>query len=351
MTGKEIARIAVAIAFAVAVIVQATAARGDGVRAEPLGWQYEDFSDNVNLTFSPASPTPMEPVVIKAVSKNPQVHIQVAYAYLTVQLLNSGPVTTGLTFSRVNETVMTCTLSAYPNGTLVRFYVNVLDFFNTPAISGNNSYTVMGQDRPGGWMHSEFEKNLNLTWSPYVPNATEPTTVTIVSKEGVAIYGAYLYLTYEVKPGQPQSGGYPFVRLNQTAMGCEVPGYPMGTAVRFWVSAWDKYNNLSISSYYNYTVLKEEDYTNHEFVPFDGLAVVGGMVAFAAVGSFAYLRVLGTERRRRAKGTQYGKSEGAKPDAEAAAAPDQEKGQEKPKPTASDDAKGGRPKPSKGGAK
>jgi hypothetical protein len=132
--------------------------------------------------------------------------------------------------------------------------------------------------------------------------------VTIRSKDGVVIYGAYLYLTYEVKAGQPQSGGYPFILVNQTSMACEIPGYPMGTSVRFWVSAWDKYNNLTISAYYNYTVPREEDYTSHEFVPMDGFSIVGGLAAFAAVGSAAYLRVLNQERKRRDKGTKYGKT-------------------------------------------
>ena len=241
----------VAVVLLALIVVQAIPAGGETRADERLGWQAETFQDNVNLTFSPRSPTPMEPVVIRAQSRNPLDHVQVAYAYMTIQLPNSGPVTTGLTFSRINETVMTCTLSAYPNGTLVRFYVNVLDFYNTPAISGNYTYTVAGQDRPGGWVHSEFSKNLNITWAPNVPNATEPSKVTIRSKDGVGIYGAYLYLTYEVNVGQPQSGGYPFVRINQTAMSCDIPGYPMGTGVRFWVSAWDKYNNLTISGYYN----------------------------------------------------------------------------------------------------
>jgi hypothetical protein len=324
-----------AIALAAATLAQAAPA-AEETRADSLGWQYEDFADNVNLTFAPAAPTPMEPVVIRAQSRNPLVHIQVAYAYMTVQLVNSGPVTTGLTFSRYNETVMTCTLSAYPNGTLVRFYVNVLDYYNTPAISGNCSYTVMGQDRPGGWIHSEFSKNLNVTCAPNPPNASQPAKVTITSKDSVLIYGAYLYVTYETVVGQPQSGGFPFNRVNQTSMYCDIPGYPMGTAVRFWVSAWDKYNNLTISGYYNYTVPREEDYTSHDFVEFDGLGAVGGLAAFAAVGSWAFLRVLGSERERREKGTKYGKSgqDGSLTPSDAAAAesgPGKEKGGAPPK--------------------
>jgi len=302
---KLLATLAIAVALSTLVQVSPAAAQAP---SDSLGWQYEDFADNVNLTFGPAAPTPMEPVVIRAQSKNPQVHIQVAYAYMTVQLVNSGPVTTGLTFSRYNETVMTCTLSAYPNGTLVRFYVNVLDYYNTPAVSGNYSYTVMGQDRPGGWVHSEFAKNINVTVAPNPPNASQPAKVTITSKDNVTIYGAYLYVTYEVKVGQPQSGGFPFNRINASAMYCDVPGYPMGTEVRYWVSAWDKYNNLTISGYYNYTVPREEDYTSHEFAEFDGIAVVGGLIAFAAVGGWAFLRVLGTEKGRRDKGTSYGKA-------------------------------------------
>jgi hypothetical protein len=272
---------------------------------ERIGWQFEDFDDNVNLTYAPKTPTPQEPVVVRIESRNPKVFMQVAYAYITVQLPGSGPVTTGLTFSRYNETVMTATFSAYPNNTVVKFYLNVLDYFNVPAQSGNYSYIVQGQDKPGGWLHAAFLDNVNVTWRPMVPNATEPARVTITSRDGVTVYGAYLYVTYEVKVGQPQSGGFPFLRTNNTAMWCDIPGYPMGTSVRFWVSAWDKYNNLTISPYYNYTIPREEDYSNHEFADFDGLAVVGGLMAFAIAGGVAYWRVLEAERRRREKGTKY----------------------------------------------
>jgi hypothetical protein len=243
---------------------------------------------------------------------------------------------------------MTCTLSAYPNGTLVQFYVNVLDYYNTPAISGNYTYTVMGQDRPGGWVHSEFSKNLNSTIAPNPPNASQPAKVTITSKDNVTVYGAYLYVTYEAVIGQPQSGGFPFNRINSTAMYCDIPGYPMGTEVRYWISAWDKYNNLTISSYYNYTVPREEDYTSHEFVAFDGIAVVGGLVAFAAVGAWAFLRVLGEEQKRRDKGTKYGSQSAA--EAKAAlkalgscdiepAKPSEETAAQKPKADVSDSNK------------
>ncbi|MBI5000206.1 MAG: hypothetical protein HZB92_01570 [Euryarchaeota archaeon] len=301
-----------AILLALTMLLPAMAMAGQRAEAaDYIGWQEETFERNVKLDYGPKSPTPTEPVVVSIESLDSRVFIQVAYLYLTIKLVEGRTVTTGLSFSRVNATAMTCTLSSYANGTVVTFYVNVLDYYNVPLISQNYTYSVYGSDRPGGWLHSEFQRNVLLNMSSISPNATEQVHVTIDSIENNTVYGANLYIVFEAEPGKPQSGGFPFRVVNATAMEVDIPGYPGGTKVSFWVAAWDKYNNLTVSPYYNYTVQEAQNYTAHDFVPSMDLWAFPGLAGVVVLGVISYAVMSRKEKRRRERGDDYMKG-GAK---------------------------------------
>ena len=42
-------------------------------------------------------------------------------------------------------------------------------------------------------------------------------------------------------------------------------GYPAGTNVTFWVQVWDQYNDVLVSTEYNYAVLGVKEYTDFPF--------------------------------------------------------------------------------------
>jgi hypothetical protein len=297
-------RRAFVVAFAVLLVAQAAVAAG-ATRAEGLGWQYELFTDNVTLTYSPTNPTPADTVVIRIESNNPSVPIYSVTTLLTYQIPGMPASTSGLPFFPVNSTVQEgrLSLSAFANNTVVTFRVMVYDVKYSYIVSDNYTFTVIGSARSGGWRHSLFEDNLDMTWSPQSPNATESVKVTINSRDGIGIYGAYVYVTYN-----NVSGGYPMQVVNATCMECSLPGYSKGTMVEFWVTAWDKYTNITTSTPRNFTVITGEDRMSHDFVEFDAISAMAGLMAFSAVGGAAFLRVLASERARRRKATQYGRS-------------------------------------------
>jgi hypothetical protein len=98
-------------------------------------------------------------------------------------------------------------------------------------------------------------------------NATEEVMITLVSINNISIKGANLYITYENTDGKIQSGGYNFTKINSnsTQMRQNIPGYPAGTNITFWVTAWDQYNAVMTSKIYNYSVMSIAEYTDFPF--------------------------------------------------------------------------------------
>lgn len=229
----------------------------DGAGQEIVGWQHNNFEDNVILDYSPVSPKPTDPIVITVESREPDVPIQIAYAELTITFPGGEMTTGGRTFQRINETAMRTSIGPYQyNGTVVSFFVNVLDYNNVPMLSQDVELVVLGEERFGGWVHDTFDENILMTRDPLLPNATEPMTVTVWSKEGVPIEGGNLYFLYTPSNGITESGGWPMDRVNLTALEREIPAnYHMaGTNITFWVVLWDEYSNLTKSSQINYSI-------------------------------------------------------------------------------------------------
>jgi hypothetical protein len=82
----------------------------------------------------------------------------------------------------------------------------------------------------------------------------------------------------------------------------KIPGYPAGTDVTFWVTAWDMYNSIITSKTFNYTVLGDTispliSSLTCAYTEKDTMAVVRANVSDdVAVGSVAlYYRVSGSE--------------------------------------------------------
>ncbi len=56
-----------------------------GTRAGEIGWQYDTFEENLEMTITPELPTTEEPIIIEIVSTIPDVEIQIANLYATIQ--------------------------------------------------------------------------------------------------------------------------------------------------------------------------------------------------------------------------------------------------------------------------
>ena len=288
-----------------------------GSGQEVVSWQHADFEDNVILDYSPVVPKPTDPIVITVTSKEPDVNIQIAYAELTIEF-PSGVITTGgRTFQRINETAMRTSIVPYQyNGTIVKFFINVLDYNNVPMLSPDVELIVLGEERFGGWMHDTFEENIEMVRDPLLPNATEPMTVSVWSKENIPVEGGNLYFLYTPSNGITESGGWPLDRVNLTAMEKEIPAnYHMaGTNITFWVIVWDEYSNLTKSGQVNYSIpgIVEFKYpfeytrpdagnttNNSKWYPDNMIMISLLVVSGLAVPTFAYIHVL--DKRRTSK--------------------------------------------------
>jgi hypothetical protein len=110
--------------------------------------------------------------------------------------------------------------------------------------------------------------------------------------------------------------------VNSTEMARTISGFPAGTNVTFWVTAWDQYNAVMTSGMYNYSVMGVEEYTDFPFEYTDGtddrsiwvpdfniLVPMAGMCALA-LPLFIYLYALNLKRKRRATDALVAKKAG-----------------------------------------
>src|SRR5437867_8867154 len=107
------------------------------------------------------------------------------------------------------------------------------------------------------WPSPVFEDNLSVEWSPLRP--TELDRVTIVIRT-IPLYtfvkGATVYLTL-TSPGNVTDGPFPYPMVigtppTQATFG--VRAHPNGTAVEFYIVAWDFENDVVTSHAYGYRV-------------------------------------------------------------------------------------------------
>lgn len=290
-----------------------------GTRAGEIGWQYDSFEENLEMTITPQLPTTEEPIIIEIVSTIPDVEIQIANLYATIQPNGGLEFPYQSVFQRWNDTAMRCSVGPFPyDGYRITLWVIAYDWFNYNMDSRESFNNIFYDVAGSGWKHDVFNDNVMLSYSPMTVNATEEVTVTVTSKENVTFGGANLWWTYETPDGELVTGvGKNFSIKNQdvTEMKEDIMGYPAGTNVTFWVQVWDQYNVVLVSREYNYSVLGVTEYTNFpfEYVTFDEegnfdraewtptMQIILPMVGMCALGFplFIYLYALADRREKR----------------------------------------------------
>jgi hypothetical protein len=286
------------------------AVSGSSLSQTGEGWQFDTFGENLNLYLEPVTPTTDEPIVITIQSTIPEVHIEQANLYVTVYPKSSAQFFVALPFIRINETFQHCTIQPFPlNGYNISFYVMAYDWYYTPMASGNYVISLEGS----GWKHEAFADNLELEYHPKRANATEEVGVTLKSKYNVTVSGANLYITYLTPGGELKEGGWNFTKtdVNGTEFKRTIPGYPAGTNVTFWVTAWDLYGEIITSKMYNYSVLGVVEYTDFPFeyagsdgnrsvwVPDLQILISMAVMCAMAIPLFMLLYSLSSRRERR----------------------------------------------------
>jgi hypothetical protein len=240
-----------------------------GTRAGEIGWQYEVFDDNIEMTITPDEPTTDQDILIEIVSKVPGVDIQIANLYATVQPDGGLEFPYQSVFQRWNDSALRVSLSPFPyDGYRITLWIVAYDWFNSPMDSRESFNNIFFDVTGSGWVHAGFDSNVGLSYHPMTVNASEEVTVTIVSNENITFGGANLWWTYETPDGERVTGvGRNFSKKNSnmTEMSEAIMGYPAGTNVTFWVQVWDSYNDVLVSIEYNYSVLGVLEYADFPF--------------------------------------------------------------------------------------
>lgn len=286
----------------------------DGTRVGEVGWQYDTFDRNLAVNVTPEYMTTLDPLTVTISSKIQEVWINRATVYGVVYPKDSVQFPFSFPFLKINNTCFECEIEPFPlNGYDIEFYVLAYDYFYEPMDSRSFTsfeYTILSS----GWRNETFSENVGLSFWPMNVNASEEVVITLVSINNISVAGANLYVTYQTADGEVMSGGWNFTKANanSTELKQKIPGYPAGTNVTFWVTAWDQYNTQMTSKMYNYSVMGIAQYTDYPFeytdgtddrslwVPDDAILIpMAGMCALA-IPLFIYLYALGIKRRKRA---------------------------------------------------
>ncbi len=214
-------------------------------RAEPVG-------PEVIVDFSPKNPFDSQPVNISIKSKFGE---EITWAYLSITFIKSGISRKGnYGFNRINKTNWNVIIPADQNqgDTRVIFYATIW-FEDIEFKTEDHEYLVSYQ---GSWESTDFDDNLELSYTPKNPLSEDPVNVTIKSKRfDVPIEQATLRIQVEFPGGYtPKWGGENFTRINTTSMYATIPGYGSGTNVTFWVDAFDQGFKSITSDPKNYIV-------------------------------------------------------------------------------------------------
>lgn len=325
-------------AMAIAALSTAPApSAAEGTRAGEIGWQYDTFAQNLQVNVTPTTITTSDQIIVTITSKIPEVFIKQATIYGVVYPEGNVQFPFSFPFLKKSDIVFQCVIEPFPlNGYQIEFYIVAYDYFFAPMDSRSSmdfSYDVAGS----GWKADTFDENVELSYWPLRANATEEVVIKIRSVQNVTIAGANLYVTYVTAEGETREGGWNFTKtnVNSTEMAQKIPGYPAGTNVTFWVTAWDQYNAVMTSKMYNYSVMGISEYTDFPFeytgtgddksawTPTDSILLpMAGMTALA-IPLFIYLYAVSLQRRKKAMKFVNVKEEGPKPEElEAADAPE-----------------------------
>ncbi|KYK28622.1 MAG: hypothetical protein AYK23_00105 [Candidatus Proteinoplasmatales archaeon SG8-5] len=304
---------------------------------QTIGWQYETFGENLEMTITPEIPTTEDPIMVEVVSIFPDVYVQVANFYARVTPNNGHEFQFQTIFQRWNNSAMRVSVGPFPyNGYTISMYVIAYDWLNIPMDSRDTFNYIEFEVGGSGWKHDTFDANVEVEYSPMTVNATEEVTVTISSKDNITFGGANLWWTYETPEGDLIEGvGENFTKVNPevTVMKQTIPGYPPGTNLTFWVVAWDTYNEVMVSKEYNYSVLGLVQYTDFPFIYTDDddrsewepdFSILAPMVILCAVGVPLYLYLYVLTRKREGRRETLVMSN----DSQAAAPEEKEEGDE-----------------------
>lgn len=257
------------------------------------GWNHDDFNDNIILTFVPYAPNETQSVSIRIESKE-TVQIKNATLHFNVTFSDGKSSEGSWSFLRVNGTVMETSIRPYASGTKVVFFVAASDYDGNLTTSPNNNYIVIG-DVVEGWQHEGFEDNVGFSLMSQTPMGNQKVIVKIISKEeNVTIAGANLYIKYRLRGQSEQFGGFAFDIVNSTTLVAEIPGYPLGTVVIFWIEAWDKDIKVITSEEYFYTI-ETYGYEIYGTEEFPQNTVYGAYVACLVISIlviFLFIRIL-----------------------------------------------------------
>ena len=290
-----------------------------GTRAGEIGWQYDTFTQNLDVNVTPESITTLDQITVTMTSVISDVWIKQASLYGVVYPDDGFQFPISFPFFKVDTDSSTfrCIIEPFSQFSAyeIEFYIVAYDYFNTPMDSRSSNlyfdYSAVGS----GWKHDTFYDNIELTYWPLKANATEEVEITLRSKDNITIKGANLWVIYETQEGDVEEGGWNFSKanVNSTEMRQTIPGYGAGTNITFWVIAWDDYNLQIISNFYNYSVIGIVEYTDFPFEYSDDLgnknvwvpddAIILSMAGICALGIplVVYLYAVGIRRKKRAE--------------------------------------------------
>ena len=284
------------------LLLAATAALSTGARADG-GWIGDTFEEDATVGITPQRPTSADTVQAILQVKDPTVTVKVAFGLAWVKFPGSATFLPPANFTFVpfpdspGQRFFAILHPAYPNGTQVVYQVTAVDFSNEPRTSAYHNYTIEGKVVLEVWKAETFEGNVNLTWSPTEPQPNGAVSVRIASVyPEVTIGGANLNIVYQYFDRPAVTGGFPFTREGDETMVATIPGYPAGTSVTFWVTAWDLQNHPLESAQFNYS-LSLSRYTSNPPDRYPQPEVMGGGAIATALAVPLVVRY--TTRRRR----------------------------------------------------
>ena len=290
-----------------------------GTRVGEIGWQYDSFTQNLNVNVTPESITTLDQIIITITTTIPDVHIKQAILGGVVFPEDSFQFPISFSFFEVDTDISTFRCIIEPFGQFsayeIDFYIIAYDYFNTPMDSRTSHLTYTYSAVGSGWKYDTFDENIELTYWPLRANATEEVEVTLHSRNNITIKGANLWVIYETPEGDVEEGGWNFSKsnVNSTEMKQTIPGYGAGTNITFWVIAWDDYNIQVTSNFYNYSVMGLVEYTDFPFeysdsqgnknvwVPDDVITLSMAGICALGIPLLIYLYAVGIRRKKRAE--------------------------------------------------
>ena len=290
-----------------------------GTRAGEIGWQYDSFTQNLDVDVTPDTITTMDQIIVTITSEVPDVWISQASLYGVVYPDDGFQFPISFPFFKVDNDEITyrCVIEPFAqfSGYEIEFYIVAYDYFNSKLDSRESNLYFTYSATGSGWRHETFDENIELTYWPLKANATEEVLVTLRSIDNITIEGANLWVTYETAEGNIEKGGWNFsmTNVNSTEMQQVIPGYPAGTNITFWVIAWDSYNSQIVSKFYEYNVVGIVEYTNYPFEYSDSMGskdvwipddvITLSMAGMCALGIplFIYLFAVAARRQKRAE--------------------------------------------------